>query len=365
MKSNLLIYSLFLTVFLTSCGRNTSVVKPQRKDLTEMIFASGILEADAQYNLTAQTDGYLVSLTFKEGDLVNQGQLLALIDNNQNVINSESAIALHRIAKDNTRASAPSLRQISANVASAAAKLKLDQEQADRYKRLYENNSVSKLEYENAQLTAVSSKASLDAVREQYNNQEVSAKQQEVTQRFMSDANRVVKSQNQVRVVATGRVYDKKKQLGDYVKKGDVIAVIGNPNLIYARLNVDETNMAKLKTGQEVIVQLNTDKARSYRATLHQILPLFDAASQSFQVKAYFTDSLDFRITGTQLQANVIIGEKKNALVIPRNYLGYGNKVSLKDKTVRIIKPGIISSDWVEVLSGLSLQDIIINEAKK
>ncbi len=181
----------------------------------------------------------------------------------------------------------------------------------------------------------------------------------------MSDVNRVVKAQNQVRVVATGRIYDKKKQLGDYVKKGDVIAVIGNPDLIYAGLNVDETNMAKLKTGQEVIVQLNTNKDRSYKAELHQILPLFDAASQSFQVKAYFTDSLDFRITGTQLQANVIIGQKKNALVIPRNYLGYGDKVTLKDKSIAVIKPGIISSDWVEVLGGLTQGDIIINELKK
>ena len=35
--------------------------------------------------------------------------------------------------------------------------------------------------------------------------------------------------------------------MGDYVRKGDVIAVVGSPNVIYAKLNVDETNMSKLK----------------------------------------------------------------------------------------------------------------------
>ena len=256
--------------------------------------------------------------------------------------------------------------QIDANIEAAKAKYKLDQQQAERYKRLYDEKSVSKLEYENAQLTAVNSKAGLDALQQQYNNQQITARQQEITQRYASNVNEVVREQNQVKAINTGKIYEKKKQLGDYVKKGDVIAVIGNPDIIYAKLNVDETNMAKVHIGQETILRLNTNRDKVYKANIHIILPAFDVVTQSFLVKAYFNDSLDFRITGTQLEANIIVGESKHALVIPRNYLGYGNKVILKKNKKEVeIKTGVVSDEWVEVLGGITEQDILISDDKK
>jgi multidrug efflux pump subunit AcrA (membrane-fusion protein) len=348
---------------LVACGKNATETTPQRKDLTDMVFASGSLEADDQYNLTAQTAGYLVKLNFVEGDTVRAGQILAVIENNQNVINAEGAAQLQRLAQRNTEASAPALLQITANIDAAKARLGLDQNQADRYKRLLANNSVSPLEYENAQLAATNSRASLRALQQQYNNQQTMARQQEVSQRVASDVSQVVRAQNQIKAIQTGRVYQKQKQLGDYVRQGDVLAVIGNPARIYARLSVDETSMAKLRPGEVVIVQLNTNKTKKYRAVIREILPAFDTDSQSFILKAYFTDNLNFSITGTQVEANIITGERKNALVIPRNYLDYGDKVTLKagNKQV-VVKTGIVSSDWVEILGGITEKSVLLSE---
>jgi multidrug efflux pump subunit AcrA (membrane-fusion protein) len=73
----------FVLILFVSCKSNVPETSPQRKDLVEMVFASGVLQADDQYDLTAQTDGYITSLSFTEGDLVKAGQLLASIDNNQ------------------------------------------------------------------------------------------------------------------------------------------------------------------------------------------------------------------------------------------------------------------------------------------
>ena len=159
-----------------------------------------------------------------------------------------------------------------------------------------------------------------------------------------------------------GKVYKKRKQLGNYVKKGDVIAVIGNPNKIYANLSIDESNMSKIKLGQSSVIQLNTNNQKTYKAQLAEILPAFDEATQSFYVKAFFSENLDFNIVGTQLQANIILGEKKNVLVIPRSYLGFGNKVMLKDKKIIAVKTGIISTDWVEITSGLKENESILKE---
>ncbi len=348
---------------LMACGKHATETTPQRKDLTDMVFASGSLEADDQYNLTAQTTGYLTALNFVAGDMVRTGQLLAVIDNNQNVINAKGAARLQRLAQQNTKATAPALLQIRANIDAAKAKLVLDQNQADRYKRLLASNSVSVLESENAQLAATSSRASLRALQDQYDNQQTMARQQEVSQRVASDVSQVVSAQNQIKAIQGGKVYQKQKQLGDFVRQGDVLAVIGNPARIYARLSVDETSMAKLRLGETVIVQLNTNKTKKYRAVIREILPAFDTDSQSFIIKAYFTDDLDVSITGTQVEANIITGERKNALVIPRNYLDYGDKVTLKSGNKQVVvKTGIVSSDWVEILGGITEKSVLLSE---
>ena len=365
MKKHRLPYIMIIGLSIISCGKAVQETKPIRRDLIEMVFASGILEADDENKLTAQTDGFLIRVDFNEGDTVYPGELLAVIDNSQNVTNARSAQILSTIAQNNMRPDAPSLLQVSANIASAQAKYKLDQQQSDRYKRLYASNSVSELEYQNTMLTATTSKSTLDALQQQYNSLRITAQQQAVSQQSLANVNAIVKDQNQVRAIIRGKVYEKQKQLGDYVRKGDVIAVIANPKLIYAKLSVDETNMAKLKTGEEVIVKLNTNKDKTYRAVLREILPSFDTGTQSFLIKAYFTDSLDFRITGTQLEANIITSEKKNALVIPRDYLAYGNKVTLKNKKIQIVKTGIISTDWVEILGGIDEKDILILDDKQ
>jgi hypothetical protein len=93
-------------------------------------------------------------------------------------------------------------------------------------------------------------------------------------------------------------------------------------------------------------------------------LPAFHTGTQSFIVKAYFTDSLDFRIAGTQLEANIITGTKKNALVIPREYLSYGDNVTLKNKKVVHVTKGIVSSEWVEITGGINEHDMLIPDLK-
>ena len=166
---------------------------------------------------------------------------------------------------------------------------------------------------------------------------------------------------NIVKIVSAGKVYKKVKQVGDFVRRGDVFAIIANENLLYAKLNVDESAIDKIKVGQTVTIQLNTQKSKKYSAIISEILPVFDEPSQSFIVKVQFVEKPDFTVNGTQLEANILIGEKKNALLIPRNYLSFGNKVQLKDaKDLKTVETGIVSTEYVEILNGLSENDILI-----
>ncbi|HEX7413148.1 MAG TPA: efflux RND transporter periplasmic adaptor subunit, partial [Bacteroidia bacterium] len=81
MKKSTLILALTLGLIFNSCGRKFIEIKPIRKDITETVFASGVLVPENQYNLTAQSEGYIIALNFIEGDTVKEGKVLAVIDN--------------------------------------------------------------------------------------------------------------------------------------------------------------------------------------------------------------------------------------------------------------------------------------------
>jgi len=355
--------SLFLLLTLStlvSCGTKEEG-KPVVQDIKELVFASGELEWDNSYNLTAQTDGILVNATFDVGNKVTENQIIASIDNKTNENNTASAKDLVVISKENLTENAPALQQLQQNIKFAESKYQQDKTQAERYKRLYDSQSIAKVEYENMQLAAENSLSQLNALKKQYQQVLQQSKQSYINTENQLKNNQVVLGYNKLVVPQKGTIIKKLKFSGDYVKKGDVIAVIADENKVEGVLNVDENSIGKVKIGQTVFVQLNTNKNEVYNAKISEILAAFDEQTQSFICKVIFDKPLNTSLYGTQLEANILVGEKKNALLIPRNFLGFGNKVMIKGKDEAIIvKTGIVSTEYVEILDGITKEDVLL-----
>ena len=84
--------------------------------------------------------------------------------------------------------------------------------------------------------------------------------------------------------------------------------------------------------------------------------------TKSSRVKATFNLSPGVQLyTGMSAEANILISEKKNALVIPKEFVRNGNQVRLKgEDQPRTIRKGIEDLQFIEVLEGLSEQDILV-----
>lgn len=358
MKNSLLLLLTLST--LVSCETKEEG-RPVVQDIKELVFASGELEWDNSYNLTAQTEGILVNTTFDVGNKVTENQIIASIDNKTNENNTASAKDLVVISKENLTYSAPALQQLQQNIKFAESKYQQDKTQAERYKRLYDSQSIAKVEYENMQLAAENSFSQLKALKKQYQQVLQQSKQNYINTENQLKNNQVVLGYNKLVVPQKGTIIKKLKFSGDYVKKGDVIAVIADENKVEGVLNVDENSIGKVKIGQTVFVQLNTNKNDVYNAKISEILAAFDAQTQSFICKVIFDKPLNTSLYGTQLEANILVGEKKNALLIPRNFLGFGNKVMVKGKDEAVVvKTGIVSTEFVEILDGITKEDVLL-----
>ncbi len=343
-----------LLLTLASCGKETQETKPLRKEVSETVFASGTLAAEEEYTLIAQSNGYITKLDFDEGDLVEKGSSLVEIQDDDGKINLRGASDQLTIAESNASLTAPLLMQAQTNIDIAKERMEQDKVLAERYERLWKKNSIAKVEYENAVLQYETSKKNVDTAKDSYHKIQNDANQVIVTNQTTKRLYASAASKSKIIALQSGKVYKRYKSLGEYVRQGEVIAEIANPDLIYALVNLDESNIAKIKEGQEASIQLNINKEKSYEGIVKEILPSFDDATQSFLCKLYFTEDLDFKILNTQLQSNIHIGDSENVLLIPRNYIDFGGYVQVKgleEKTK--VETKFVSSEWVQVVDGI------------
>ncbi|MBP6755823.1 MAG: HlyD family efflux transporter periplasmic adaptor subunit [Bacteroidia bacterium] len=354
------IFIILTAAFFSSCNKDKEITLISQ-DIKELVFASGQLEWDDSYNLTAQTDGVLQNANFEIGNNVTRGKILAIIDNKTNQINSQTAQEQLVISNENTTDNSPQIQQLKQNIQFAENKYNQDKLQVERYKKLYETQSIAKIELENIQLNASNSLSNLNALKKQILQIRQQAKQQQINAKGQVLNNQVIKNYNSIVVTESGTIIKKLKNNGDYVRKGEIIATIANAQKVEAVLNVDENSIGKVKLGQTVFIQLNTNKNETFNGKITEILAAFDEKTQSFICKVTFDKTFDNSLFGTQLEANILVGEKKNALLVPRNYVGFGNKVNVKGKVEYvIIKTGIISTEYVEVLEGIEKSDVIL-----
>ncbi|MCG8374675.1 MAG: HlyD family efflux transporter periplasmic adaptor subunit, partial [Balneolales bacterium] len=217
-------------------------------------------------------------------------------------------------------------------------------------------NAISASEFEKAQLQYEVSLNNLEIQRQSFKETEA------LLQLNLENAEQQLKLQQETSndyfldASNSGQVLNVYNELGDFVNLGQPLAKVGGTNYII-QLYVAEEDIKHIQKNQKVLVTLNTDPNQTHAAFVERILPAFSAENQSFIIEARFTDPANYIYPGTQLQANIIIQEVENTLVIPSPYLVEENEVLLRSGERVPVQTGIKTLEWVEILSGLDTSD--------
>jgi multidrug efflux pump subunit AcrA (membrane-fusion protein) len=75
--------------------------------------------------------------------------------------------------------------------------------------------------------------------------------------------------------------------------------------------------------------------------------------SKSFRVEAAFNRPPEILYPNITFEANIVLQEKENVLLIPRNYLLNDSVVLSKNGDQLIVKTGLKDYQQVEILSGI------------
>ena len=176
----------------------------------------------------------------------------------------------------------------------------------------------------------------------------------------------------------SGTVITKSVKAGDKISGGGnsgavTLATIYDLSQVTFEMSVDELDVQSVQVGQSVVVTADAFENQTFSGKVTNISL---ASSNSNGVTNYpvtvTLDEVGGLLPGMNVDGQIILEEAENALVVPVDSLMRGNKVYVKDDTVKEangavpagfrsveVETGLINDDFVEIVSGLSEGDVV------
>ncbi len=347
---------LLLLVF--SCGRKQEKTQPTVDSISESVYASGVVKSKNQYQVFPVVNGIIKQILVTEGDVVQKGAPLLEIDNETAQLSTENA----RLAAEYARVSANTekLNELQAAIDLARSKMQNDSLLLLRQQNLWKNQIGTRVELEQRELsyqnavTAYRSailryqdlKKQLDfAFRQSQKNLQIS---QTLTENYT------------IRSETAGKVYSLLKEKGEMVSPQSPVAIVGDADEFIIELQVDEYDIARIKPGQRVLLNLDSYQGQVFEAEVSKINPAMNERTRSFTVEAVFVRMPPSLYPNLTTEANIIIQQKENALLIPRDYLVEGSFVETEKGERVKVTTGLKDYQKVEILDGLNKEIVLV-----
>lgn len=313
-----------------------SVQPAELRDIRVVVDAIGSISASNTAVVRAQVAGVLQSLSFKEGQQVKAGQVIAQID---------------------PRAFRAALGQAEGTLARDRAQLENARIDLARYRDLLAKDAIAK---------------------QQLDTQEALVRQLEgtvQTDRAAVETARLQLSYTRVVAPISGRVGLKQADLGNLVQTGDAngLVTITQTQPIALVFAVPSAHLpqitAKLRANEPLVVEA-WDRGGAQRLALGRLATIdnaIDPATDTIKAKAEFANRDEALFPNQSVSVKLELDTQENALAVPpaavlRGARGFYVYVVGADGTVstRVVKTGAVDGDWMAVSGALQAGERVV-----
>lgn len=356
-----ILYSV-LTMILFSCSSKQEKTNVSVENITESVYASGIVKSRNQYQVFSNANGLIKNILVKEGDVVSAGQPIISLVNETSKLSAENAEL--NAAYSSSEANRDKLNDLRINIDLARAKMRNDSSLYERQKNLWSQQIGTKYQLDQAQLAYENSATAYKSSVLRYNDLQRQINFASQQSKKSAQISNTVLADYTIKSKIAGRVYSISKEEGEMVNVQTPIAVIGDASNFLLELQVDEYDIGRIKIGQKVLVNMDSYKGQTFEAVIKTIDPIMNDRSRTFKVDADFLTKPEALYPNLTAEANIIIQTKENALTIPRNYLIDDSLVILSNKEKRKVVAGVKDYQKAEIISGLKKDEVILKPAQ-
>jgi HlyD family secretion protein len=252
----------------------------EKEEEATSIKVSGNIEA-TEVDVGFKVSGRIVSRFFEEGDWVDQGKILAKLDDEDFRNRLEVALATWKSAQarlDKLLAGSrpEEIRQAEANLHQVQFDLGNKQVQYERMRGLHERGVISKEAFDNAETGYKIAKAAVQVATENYQlvkegprKEDIEDARAQVAQaRASVKLNETQLSYTTLYSPISGVVLVKSGEIGEVVNPGTSIVTMADVENVWLKAYIPETDLSKVKWGQDVIVTTDLRPQKKYRGKI-------------------------------------------------------------------------------------------------
>ncbi len=335
------------------------VTRPVLRGTVEQTVANtraGTVQACRRAKLSPSIGGQIASLPIKEGDLVKTGTLLLEIWNDD--LKAQLLLAEREMEVAKAQAESACLTAEEAN------------RQADRAKRLFQNNVTTEEQTDRAVTQAQSLQAQCNASR--------ATAQMSLARIDVARANL-----SRTRLIAPfdGVVAKIEGELNEYVTPSPVgvqtppaVDLIEN-DCYYVSAPIDEVDAAVIRTGMEARITLDAYKEKHFTGTVRRIAPFvldIEKQARTVDIEAAFSDKEDVQelLAGYSADVEILLATSRETLYIPSEALVEGRKVFVYVEDQQFVREvtvttGLANWSFTEILGGLEENQMVVTNIDK
>ena len=321
--------------------------------ITDWYEAVGTIRPRVESRIEAQVAAQVIDVKVRPGDKVKKGMLLLTLDNRKLLSRLDQA-------KQGLKSSIAGKKQSKQGVVAAKVAFKQAQSDYNRIKTNFQTQTQAATiqRLEEGVSTFLLAQARLNQAKEALSG--VIAKIEQAEE-VVKEANIALEHTN-IRAPADGEVLKRLVEPGDLALPGKPLLLLKTTGLLRLEAHVREGLIRKVKPGIKLRAVITTLDAET-DARVEEVVPYADPGTRTFIVKASIPD-MDGLYPGMFGKLLIPLTEH-DVIVIPKTYIrnvGQLELVSVKEDQgwkTRYVKTGKKIQDMVEVLSGLSKNEII------
>lgn len=270
----------YIYLLLLSLTLSASSVVTQKLEKGEFIQSqnfNGTLSFNEKSRLAAESDGVVTKLHFDEGDYVKKGQLLLQID--------------AQILSANIRSTQASIKE--AQFALERAKLDLV-----RYETLLAKQSVSKQKYD------------------EFYFQKMQLEQKFISLESTLKALQIEKAKKSMRAPFSGYISERNIQVGEWLKKGDQIALLMNPEKVDITIHLPSSYIRSVGKNKTIEVMIEN---KTYPAKVIGALFGGNETTRTFPLKLRLLKTQERFFDGMQARVQLQKSSSQDVLLVSRD----------------------------------------------
>ena len=175
----------------------------------------------------------------------------------------------------------------------------------------------------------------------------------------------------------SGTIIEKDAKVGDAVKAGDTLCIVYDLSYLEMGINVDELQISSITVGQKVQISADAVPDKTYVGTVTRVSMkgTSNSGTTTYPVTIRIDDTDGLR-PGMNANAEIVVAEAKNALVVPNAAVMRGSYVLVTkdspsaanaDTTMEApegfvyvpVKTGVSDDDYTQIVSGIQEGDTI------